>query len=242
MGDCNCTCGQATPVTIHRFNGQPCYLADPSDPTLGTILREIDSKPPKGARKRLGMKVNTDAGVVGNGPRERVMGEPTGVLRPKLQACEHALAAEHAARVAAEGEVERLRHGLPRPDSIRYGIEPEPWEGDGPCQDCEGRSPMWHAPNDLWDSVMGDGERMPGGVICPVCFAIRAWKKGLPKERWYWAVLPMELIPVQDLLDAYAQRNEEIDLRVAAEGERDRLREALVRADALTDHPTGEGG
>lgn len=38
--------------------------------------------------------------------------------------------------------------------------------GDALCQECGKANPVWHAPHDLWNSVMG-GE---GGVLCPTCF------------------------------------------------------------------------
>ena len=100
---------------------------------------------------------------------------------------------------------------------MRYGIEAEPWEGNGPCMDCEGRSPFWHAVDSLWDAVMGDGRRDPPGTICPVCFTIRAWAKGI-EGQWFWSNGPCEFVPLDDLIQArdegradVAQRDAQIE-------------------------------
>ena len=126
---------------------------------------------------------------------------------------------------AAEKENDRLRHGVPNPGSIRFGIEAEPWEGNGPCMDCEGRSPYWHAPSDLWQQVMGtEGDQSyPPGFICPICFVIRAWRKGLftdPMIWWTWTPTPSGFLPEGDFLNMRDERD-------AAEKERDRLRGAV---------------
>lgn len=113
-----------------------------------------------------------------------------------------ALTEERRAHERTRGEVERLRNGLPSPDSIRYGIEPEPWEGNGPCADCEGRSPYWHVPDEIWDAVMGD---VSAGVVCPVCFTIRAWKAGIDgwDRQWWWLPSPDFLaVPNADFIRA----------------------------------------
>lgn len=114
-------------------------------------------------------------------------------------------------------EIDRLRHGLPSPDSIRYGIEAEPWEGNGPCMDCQGRSPYWHALNDVWDAVMANEHSeasgaTPGGVICPTCFVIRAWQKGIEgwDAQWWWGPGPatsINAIPEADWLRLYDEIN-----------------------------------
>jgi|ERR1039458_519599 hypothetical protein len=129
-----------------------------------------------------------------------------------------------AKRDALVAENERLSRGDPDPNSTRFRGESEPWEGNGPCMDCEGRSPYWHAPNDLWQRVMDrEGEfdhHDPPGLICPVCFVIRAWKKDLPEFRawWTWTPIPPDFLPRGDFDWAIARRNEVL-------AERDRLRE-----------------
>jgi hypothetical protein len=43
--------------------------------------------------------------------------------------------------------------------------------GEGPCMDCGTLdTPVWSAPNDLWNRVVGS----PDGFLCPWCFAVRA--------------------------------------------------------------------
>jgi hypothetical protein len=40
--------------------------------------------------------------------------------------------------------------------SLRWDDLPaEPWEGNGPCEDCGGRNFPWSAPHELWECVMG---------------------------------------------------------------------------------------
>jgi hypothetical protein len=104
---------------------------------------------------------------------------------------------------AAEAEITRLRAVVTEPISDR-------------CMDCGGYSPYWHASNDLWDRVVGDGERQPGGIICPSCFTIRANAKDLPEShlRWIWSPEPLRMVPDSEVLDAYERRR-------AAEAERD---------------------
>lgn len=43
------------------------------------------------------------------------------------------------------------------------------------CDDCHNFNTVWYADNDLWNKVMPDD----GGILCPQCFANRAYKKGL---------------------------------------------------------------
>jgi len=54
------------------------------------------------------------------------------------------------------------------------------------CQECGGgENPVWFAPHDLWNRVMGgeDCKDDPGGILCPVCFIRRAERVGI-KEIW----------------------------------------------------------
>ena len=117
--------------------------------------------------------------------------------------------------VDMEVELERLRNGSADPNSVRFdSVIPEPWEGNGPCCDCGGRSPSWMAPNELWDAVMGSEafERLgvfPTGVICPVCFAQRAWTRGVADDGHAWVVAlePIRMVPASDVIRAYDERN-----------------------------------
>lgn len=62
------------------------------------------------------------------------------------------------------------------------------WEGNGPCKDCGGANIRWHAPHDLWMSVVeciGGG----GGLLCPTCFVKRAYAKGV--DRYMWLLMPV---------------------------------------------------
>ena len=70
------------------------------------------------------------------------------------------------------------------------GPDREPWEGDGPCEDCGGKNVRWHAPFEIWDSVMDTEPGVStGGVRCVLCFVRRAWDKGLTDVNW-------ELVPI----------------------------------------------
>lgn len=93
------------------------------------------------------------------------------------------------------------------------------------CMDCGGFSPYWHAANDLWARVMGDGKPDPVGTICPTCFAVRADAKNLPESelRWIWSPEPLRMVPDSEVLDAYERRR-------AAEARIDTLTAALVEA------------
>lgn len=44
------------------------------------------------------------------------------------------------------------------------------------CMDCHSKNPVWFAPNDLWNRVIGgpDAKDDPGGFYCPNCFIARA--------------------------------------------------------------------
>lgn len=43
------------------------------------------------------------------------------------------------------------------------------------CHECGALNPSWHAPNELWNRVMGG----PNGIICPVCFQAKADAMGI---------------------------------------------------------------
>jgi hypothetical protein len=136
---------------------------------------------------------------------------------------------------ALEAENERLRNGEPDRETVRFGpVEAEPWEGNGPCMDCEGRSPYWHVPNRLWDAVMGDGERAPGGLICPVCFTIRAWRKAVEgwDGQWWWTPHDPGVYTVP--LDDFIYQGEHLH---AAEADIERVRKVYRRlfGDAVAD-------
>lgn len=64
----------------------------------------------------------------------------------------------------------------------------EPWEGNGPCQDCGGRNVVWVAPNHIWNSVMQSSVNKAGvGFLCPNCFIVRAFYAG---HRVVWSLHP----------------------------------------------------
>jgi hypothetical protein len=54
------------------------------------------------------------------------------------------------------------------------------------CEDCSGFNPVWFAPNDIWNLVMGGPEAKgdPGGMVCPSCFVARAEKAGVVPTAW----------------------------------------------------------
>lgn len=54
------------------------------------------------------------------------------------------------------------------------------------CEDCGGPNPVWYAPNNLWNLVVGgpDAKDDPGGFICPVCFLTRAEAAGIEPTAW----------------------------------------------------------
>jgi len=60
----------------------------------------------------------------------------------------------------------------------RYAFAPDRPAGhpEETCLDCGRANPVWHAPNDLWNAVMGtpDNPRAEGTIVCPSCFAQRA--------------------------------------------------------------------
>jgi hypothetical protein len=81
---------------------------------------------------------------------------------------------------AAASPERRLCSSNPRTDGAPW----EPWEGNGPCQDCSARNVLWFTTNATWNTVMGpDG----AGLLCPSCFAIRAHAAGLDCT---WRLVP----------------------------------------------------
>lgn len=55
--------------------------------------------------------------------------------------------------------------------------------GDDPtnaCRDCGIDNPVWFAPNEVWNAVMGDHT----GFLCPRCFIVRAEASGLVPTAW----------------------------------------------------------
>jgi hypothetical protein len=55
------------------------------------------------------------------------------------------------------------------------------------CQDCGVDNPVWFAPNELWNRVMGgpDAHDDPGGYLCPVCFIVHAKAAGIDPTGWF---------------------------------------------------------
>jgi hypothetical protein len=66
------------------------------------------------------------------------------------------------------------------------------------CDDCGGVNPVWFAPNELWNLVIGGPEAKgdPGGFICPTCFIARAEASGVRPTAW-------ELRPEEDTQPAF---------------------------------------
>ena len=55
----------------------------------------------------------------------------------------------------------------------QYSLATADVRGEGPCMDCGTlNTPVWSAPNDLWNRVVGS----PDGYLCPWCFTVRAEK------------------------------------------------------------------
>jgi hypothetical protein len=48
------------------------------------------------------------------------------------------------------------------------------------CKSCGVDNPVWYAPNDVWNSVMGS----EAGFLCPACFIVRAESTGLVPTAW----------------------------------------------------------
>ena len=59
----------------------------------------------------------------------------------------------------------------------------EDYPPESVCQDCNGPNPVWFAPNEVWNRVMGS----PYGFVCPGCFIARSEAGG---ERFIWRVAP----------------------------------------------------
>lgn len=51
---------------------------------------------------------------------------------------------------------------------------------DNACTDCGIDNPVWFAPNELWNRVMGDHT----GFLCPRCFIVRAEAAGVRPTAW----------------------------------------------------------
>jgi hypothetical protein len=76
----------------------------------------------------------------------------------------------------------------PCEDTPRYDNAPaEPWEGNGPCQECGARNVVWATTSETWDRVMHG----PKGTVCPMCFIKRAWDEGILSA---WRIEPWEAI------------------------------------------------
>lgn len=56
------------------------------------------------------------------------------------------------------------------------------------CQRCGGPNPIWHAPSDLWNRVMGG----PNGIVCPTCFILLSVPHGLGLALWNLEVEELE--------------------------------------------------
>lgn len=52
------------------------------------------------------------------------------------------------------------------------------------CSECKNANPVWSAPSELWNEVMGG----PDGIVCPTCFAARAEAMGI---RPVWSFAPL---------------------------------------------------
>jgi len=102
----------------------------------------------------------------------------------------------------------------------RYG-----WLGGERCQDCGKRYRMpWHAPDEVWEKVMGS----EGGMLCPECFDRLAACRGYDL---YWSCaignFPGD-IPI--VLLKQMQETEMADVRwKKAEAEVERLHNACVK-------------
>jgi len=93
-------------------------------------------------------------------------------------------------------------------DRVATRSSPAPEVSDSPtCQDCNGHNPVWFAPNELWNRVMG-GENAtddPGGIVCVQCFIRRAEAAGIIPTAW---VLSPEVLPTPDA--AMEEREQEL--------------------------------
>lgn len=81
------------------------------------------------------------------------------------------------------------------------------------CDDCARPNPVWFAPSDLWNYVVGgpDAAEDPGGMLCPCCFIVRAEAAGVVPSAW---VLTEERPSLQD----DAQRETERPVRAVDRG------------------------
>jgi len=54
------------------------------------------------------------------------------------------------------------------------------------CDDCGRANPVWFAPSDVWNLVVGgpDATDDPGGVLCPICFIAKAEAAGIKPNGW----------------------------------------------------------
>lgn len=54
------------------------------------------------------------------------------------------------------------------------------------CDDCNRNNPVWFAPNELWNLVIGGPSATadPGGICCPICFIERAENCGIRPTAW----------------------------------------------------------
>jgi hypothetical protein len=72
------------------------------------------------------------------------------------------------------------------------------------CDECGGPNPVWFAPSQTWNLVMGgpDAKGDPGGFLCPTCFIRKAEAGGIVPTAWTVAPedvsakwLPIETAP-----------------------------------------------
>ena len=53
------------------------------------------------------------------------------------------------------------------------------------CERCGGKNLMnWYADNDVWNEVMRNDSTINESIVCPICFAELARKKGLAPTAW----------------------------------------------------------
>lgn len=63
------------------------------------------------------------------------------------------------------------------------------------CERCGGPNFTWFAPNEIWNAVMPDAD-----IVCPVCFATEAARKGFDKDAWKLTPEFHEPVPYAELL------------------------------------------
>jgi hypothetical protein len=69
----------------------------------------------------------------------------------------------------------------------RAAAPTRPWPaGVLPCDVCGQSNPVWFAPSDVWNLVMGgpDATDDPGGYLCPCCFIRKAEDEGYETTAW----------------------------------------------------------